>query len=285
MIIDDLLKRLTDWLLTSGLHVLAMIVVLFLFMKAVEAIGRHILKFVEDDDPTTQNDREKRAHTLIGIMNTTAKVIALLVFVYTLLRELGVNVAPLLAGAGIAGIAVGFGAQSIVKDIFNGFFILFENQFRLGDVIRVGDITGTVEEMRLRTTILRDMHGGRHIIPNSQIAQVSNLSFQWSVAVIDVGVSYSADIDRVISVLGRVGETMRTEAEWKEKIVEPVKVLGVESFGDSAVNMRAVIKTKAQEQWSVAREYRKRLKAAFDAEGIDIPFPQVVVHQAPAVKC
>ncbi|MFA6032286.1 MAG: mechanosensitive ion channel family protein [Myxococcota bacterium] len=284
MILDDLLKRLTDWLLTSGLHVLVMVLVLFLFLKAVEAIGRRILKFVEDDDPTTLSDREKRAHTLIGIMNTTAQVIALLVFVYTLLRELGVNVAPLLAGAGIAGIAVGFGAQTIVKDIFNGFFILFENQFRQGDVIRIGDVTGTVEEMRLRTTILRDVHGSKHIIPNSQISQVSNLSFQWSVAVIDVGVSYSADIDRVAEVLGRVGRTMGAEAEWSGRILEPVKVLGVESFGDSAVNMRAVIKTQAQEQWAVAREYRKRLKAAFDAEGIEMPYPQMVVHQAPAGK-
>jgi small conductance mechanosensitive channel len=280
----QLLEKIWDkvllWLLTSGLRILVMVLVLWIFLHIVKMIGRHILKMVEDDDPTTRSDREKRADTLVGIMNTTAKVLAVLMLLFMVLRELNVDVAPLIAGAGIAGIAIGFGAQSLVKDVIYGFFILFENQFRLGDVIKVGEISGGVEEINLRTTVLRSLDGAKHVIPNGNITVVSNLTFKWARAVVDVGVSYESDLDRAMKVMGEVGTTLKIDPIFGPKIIEEPNVLGVETFADSAIVIRIIIKTQPQTQWEVAREYRRRLKTAFDAAGISIPFPQMVVHQA-----
>jgi moderate conductance mechanosensitive channel len=280
----QLLEKIWDkvllWLLTSGLRILVMVLVLWIFLHFVKMIGRHILKLVEDDDPTTRNDREKRADTLVGIMNTTAKILAVMVLLYMMLRELNVDVAPLLAGAGIAGIAIGFGAQSLVKDVISGFFILSENQFRLGDFVRVGGVSGMVEEINLRTTILRDTDGTKHVVPNSSITTVSNLTFSWARAVIDVGVSYGADLDVAMKIMGEVGTALKADPVFGLKIIEEPKVLGVETFADSAIILRIIIKTQPQTQWEVAREYRRRLKTAFDTAGIAIPYPQMVVHQA-----
>lgn len=268
------------WLLSSGLRILVMALVLWFFLAAVRSIGRRIISFVEDDDPTTKNEREKRAETLVRILNGAARAVALLVLLYVVLRELGVNVTPLLAGAGIAGIAIGFGAQSIVKDLFTGFFILLENQYRVGDVVKIGQASGLVEEINLRTTVLRDLEGIKHIIPNGTVQTVSNMTFSWSRAVIDVGVSYDADLDRAMAVMRETAARLRAEPAFAGRILEDAEVLGVESFGDSAVHLRMLVKTQPLEQWIVARELRKRLKEAFDREGIDIPLPQRVVHQA-----
>jgi moderate conductance mechanosensitive channel len=279
-----LLERIREtaqgWLLTSGLRILVMALVVWIFLAAVRAIGRRIITYVEDDDPTTKSEREKRAETLVRILNGAARVVALLVMIYVVLRELGVNVTPLLAGAGIAGIAIGFGAQSIVKDLFTGFFILLENQYRVGDVVKIGQVSGLVEEINLRTTVLRDLEGIKHIIPNGTVQTVSNMTFAWSRAVIDVGVSYDADLDRAMAVMRETAALLRADPAFAGKIIEDAEVLGVESFGDSAVHLRMLVKTQPLEQWAVARALRKRLKEAFDREGIEIPFPQHVVHQA-----
>jgi small conductance mechanosensitive channel len=271
-------SKIEGWLITSGLRIVVMAIVLWIFIKIVRAVGRRIIRHVEDDDPTTKNEREKRAETLVRILNGSARVIALLAMLYVVLKELGVNVTPLLAGAGIAGIAIGFGAQSIVKDLFHGFFILLENQYRVGDFVKIGTVSGLVEEINLRTTVLRDIEGIKHVIPNGQVQTVSNMSFAWSRAVLDVGVSYDADIDKATAVMKETAMQMRAEPEFAQRIIEDPEVLGVESFGDHAVVLRLIMKTAPLSQWAVAREFRKRLKGAFDRAGIEIPYPQRVVH-------
>ncbi|MBI5527502.1 MAG: mechanosensitive ion channel family protein [Deltaproteobacteria bacterium] len=279
-LLEVIWSKIEGWLVTSGLRIAVMAVVLWVFIKVVRAVGRRIIRFVEDDDPTTKSEREKRAETLVRILDGSARIVALLAMLYVLLKELGVNVTPLLAGAGIAGIAIGFGAQSIVKDLFHGFFILLENQYRVGDVVKIGAVSGLVEEINLRTTVLRDIEGVKHVIPNGQVQTVSNMSFAWSRAVLDVGISYDADIDKAGAVMKDTAMQMRADPEFAEKVIEDPEVLGVESFGDHAVVLRLVMKTAPLAQWAVAREYRKRLKAAFDRAGIEIPYPQRVVHMA-----
>jgi len=257
-----------------------MAIVLLIFIKVVKATGRRVITFVEDREPEARAERQKRAETLVRILDGAAKLCALLAILYVVLRELGVNVTPLLAGAGIAGIAIGFGAQSIVKDLFTGFFILLENQYRVGDVVKIGQVSGLVEEINLRTTILRDLEGIKHVIPNGQVQTVSNMTFEWSQAVIDVGIPYDADADRAFAVMKEAGAGLRTDEAFSGKVLGDPEVLGIESFADSAVIVRVLVRTQPLAQWEVAREYRRRLKAAFDRAGIAIPFPQRVVHMA-----
>jgi small conductance mechanosensitive channel len=195
-----------------------------------------------------------------------------------IITECGVNIGPLLAGAGIAGVAIGFGAQSLVKDVISGFFLLMENQIRVGDVANIAGISGLVEAINLRTTRLRDLEGRVHIIPNGEIAVATNFTRDWSRALVEIGVAYKEDVDNVISVLKDVGEEMRNDPAYKEIILEPLTVLGVDSFGDSSVNIRVFFKTLPIKQWEVAREFRKRVKKAFDEKGIEIPFPHRTIY-------
>jgi small conductance mechanosensitive channel len=173
---------------------------------------------------------------------------------------------------------VSFGAQSLVKDVISGTFILMEGQFGIGDVVRIGDTAGQVEKITLRTTTLRDFEGVVHIIPNGEITKVSNLTKTWSRAVLDIGVSYREDVDRVISVLRRLGAEFLRDPDWGPLVLEEAEVLGVQSLGDSAVVIRLQVRTLPLKQWEVARELRRRVKARFDAEQIQIPFPHVTVY-------
>ena len=174
-----------------------------------------------------------------------------------------------------SGWRVSFGAQSLVKDIISGLFILFENQFGVGDVIKVGETGGMVEKMTLRIVVLRDVHGVVHIIPNGELTKVSNLTRTWSRAVLEIGVAYKEDVDHVMAVMREVGAEMGADEDWKPLLVEEITVPGIESFGDSSVNIRIMAKTVPLKQWEVARELRRRLKRRFDAEGIEIPYPHL----------
>jgi small conductance mechanosensitive channel len=185
-----------------------------------------------------------------------------------------IDIGPLLAGAGILGLAFSFGAQSLVKDVIAGFFILMENQFVVGDIIEVAGKTGTVERMTLRAVTLRDGEGTMHVVPNGQITTVSNRTRKWSRAVVDVGVSYSTDTDSVVAILRQELEAFAAAPEWKGRIEESPEVQGVESLGESAVVLRTRVKVQAGAQWEVARELRRRFKKRLDAEGIEIPVPQ-----------
>nr|HPH15758.1 mechanosensitive ion channel family protein [Bacteroidales bacterium] len=205
--------------------------------------------------------------------------IALIVIVSLMvLKEMGLDIAPLLAGAGIVGLALGFGGQYLIRDIISGLFIILENQYRVGDVIRIDSTGGMVENISLRMTTLRDNAGVVHHIPHGDIKRVSNLSKDFSRINLDISVSYNVDIDKVIAVINKVGAELALDPEWKDRIITPPQFIRLDSFADSALILKINCDVQPLKQWEVSGEMRKRLKYAFDKEGIEIPFPQLVVH-------
>jgi small conductance mechanosensitive channel len=192
----------------------------------------------------------------------------------------GIPITPLLAVGSAVGVAVGFGAQDLVKDIIAGFFILAEDQYHIGDVIRVAGVAGAVEDIRLRVTVLRDLDGYVHYVPNGQIQVTTNLTQQFSQVVIDVGVAYKVDVDRAIDVFGDELRRLAADDAWSNLIIEEPQILGVDALGDSAVVLRGVLKVGADDRWLVKRETLRRVKNRFDAEGIEIPFPHLTLYQA-----
>jgi small-conductance mechanosensitive channel len=197
-------------------------------------------------------------------------------------REIGLDITPLIAGAGVAGLAIGFGAQGLIKDVLAGFFILLEDQFHVGDVIQAAGVSGQVEQMTLRLTIVRDLQGTVHFIPNGEIKVASNLTKEWSRAVLEIGVGYEEDVDRVIAVLTEVGRSLADDEGFGKMLLEAPQVLGVEGLTDSQVTIRILAKTLPLKQWEVAREFRRRIKARFDREGIQTPYPHRVVITRPS---
>lgn len=220
----------------------------------------------------------KRAETLGRVFRYLAALGVSLVAGVLVLSELGVSIAPILGAAGVAGIAIGFGAQSLVKDYFTGFFLLLENQIRQGDVVKLDDHAGLVEEVTLRFVRLRDYDGNVHFVPNGEIRTVVNMSRGHAQAVMDVGVAYKEDVDRVMSVMQSVAASMREDAGFGPKILDSFELAGVERWDDSAVVIRGRFRVMPLEQWNVRREYLRRLKRAFDDQGIEIPFPQRDLH-------
>ncbi len=273
----NLIIALRAWAITHMPKIIIILLGMWVTIRIARFAGNRIKTASEDDDPSRQSEREKRAETLVNIMNITVKLVTLAIGTLMIVREIGIDIGPLLAGAGIIGLAVGFGSQALVKDVVTGFFILIENQFRVGDVIRAAGHDGLVEKITLRTTILRDLEGVVHIIPNGEVGTVSNLTYIWSKAVIDIGVDYRANIDRAMAIMLDEAQQMAAEDSWRKEIVEEPQMLGVQSFADSSVVLRLVFKTLPQSQWAVGREYRRRIKNRFDAEGIVIPFPQTTI--------
>ncbi len=215
----------------------------------------------------------KRAATLTGILRTIALAVIWAIVVIEVLHQVGLDIRPILAGAGILGLAVGFGAQNLIRDLISGFFIILENQVQLGDVAIINGTGGQVESITFRIITLRDFSGVVHVFPNGTITTLSNMTMEWSAFVLDMGVAYKEDTDRVMEIMRQVGEELREDPAFAEKFVAPLELVGVENFADSAVVLRIRIKTRPLEQWNVGREYRRRLKQAFDAQGIEIPFP------------
>ena len=226
----------------------------------------------------TTNRNHKRVDALSDITNNLIKVVIWLIAIFMILGTLGINLGPLVAGAGIAGIALGFGAQSIVKDFLSGILMLVEDQFGVGDIIDVGEASGVVESLSLRTTRLRSVDGTVWHVPNGEIRRVGNMSQGWSRSVIDVGIGYGSDIDASLQIMNQVATTMSTEEPWSTKFLEQPEILGVQDLGDSAVVLRMWVVTEPATQWEVSRELRRRIKYAFDEAGIEIPFPQVTTH-------
>ena len=226
------------------------------------------------------DDREavKRAETLGRVFRYVVAVIVSLVAGMMVLSELGISLAPILGAAGVAGVAIGFGAQSLVKDFFSGFFILFEDQIRKGDVIRAAGHAGLVEEITLRHTRLRDYDGNVHYVPNGMIDSVVNMSRGYAQSVMDIGVAYRENTDEVYAVMRDVAAKMRADESFGPRILDNLEIAGVDKWGDSAVVIRCRFKVVALEQWSVRREYQTRLKKAFDAAGIEIPYPHLTIY-------
>lgn len=288
------MQELTPWLISTGVVVgkagakIALIIVLGLVAMRFLRLGiQHLESLVARTAKPADVDAEttrKRASTLAGILRTIMVSLVWGVVIIEVLDQGGLDIRPILAGAGIVGLAVGFGAQNLVRDLISGFFIILEDQIRLGDVAVINGTGGLVESITFRTITLRDFAGVVHIFPNGTITTLSNMTKEWSGFVLDMGVAYKEDTDRVVEVMRQVGEELRQDPGFGDKFVEPIEIVGVDNFADSAVVIRIRIKTRPLEQWNVGREYRRRLKQAFDARGIEIPFPHRTLYMGEASR-
>ncbi|MBA3344102.1 MAG: mechanosensitive ion channel family protein [Gemmatimonadales bacterium] len=288
----DVLRRLGEilqidgqTLARNGAGVVGIWVLAWLAYRVVRIAARRIELAVDDGDDSVLTLRERRGQTISQLLRSVGRV-AIGVVALLLTFNVFIDIGPILAGAGILGLAVSFGAQSLVKDVISGFFILFENQFAIGDVIEAGGRSGAVERMTLRIVVLRDLEGIMHVIPNSEIKVVSNMTRGWSRAVVDVSVTYNEDVDRALAVVRDEAAQFSSDHSWSAQLDGPVEVPGIESLGDSAVIIRSLIRTQPGSQWNAGREFRRRIKNRLDREGIEIPFPQrrvqVRVEGAPA---
>jgi len=270
------------WLRTGGLRILVIVVGSILVIRLLRAVANRIPRLMAEGEEPTITEREKRARTVASLLRAVGTSLVLVIAGMMVFREIGLDITPLLAGAGLAGLAIGFGAQSLIKDVIAGFFILLEDQFHVGDVIQAAGVSGQVEQMTLRMTIVRDLQGTVHFIPNGEIKVVSNLTKEWSRAVLEIGVGYEQDVDRAIAVLGEIGKSLAEDEVFGKLVLEPPQVLGVEALAESQVTIRMLAKTLPLKQWEVARELRRRIKVRFDQEGIQIPYPHRVIIARPA---
>jgi small conductance mechanosensitive channel len=258
------------------LHIVVILTLAWFLM----ALSRKLTRAFRDYMNTRADSAEeiRRIETLARVFRYVSTAVISLVAGMLALSELGISIAPILGAAGVVGLAVGFGAQSLIKDYFNGFFLLLENQIRQGDVVEVCGKTGTVEDITLRYVCLRDYEGSVHYIPNGLITTVTNKSRGFAYAVIDVSVAYRESVDEVYTVMREVATELRASADFAEKILEDIDIAGVQDWADSAVIVRCRFKTIALEQWGVRREFLRRLKEAFDERGIEIPYPHLTVY-------
>lgn len=265
-----------DWMLTSGARIVLILILALFAIKVAKLLSTRVVAFCVR--PRDDGEMKKRATTL-GLFIRYISVIAVAVIAAIMvMAELGVDIAPILAGAGVVGLAIGFGAQSLVKDWLSGFFILLEDQYRVGDVVQVAGKGGLVEEINLRMTILRDLNGSVHYVRNGLIDTVTNMTKDYSRYVFNIGVAYREDVDEVIEVIKQIDEELRSDAGFKDDILEPLEVLGLDEFADSAVIIKARTTTKPIQQWKVGREFNRRLKKRFDELGIEIPYPHMTLY-------
>lgn len=277
----EVLKSLIPWLMSNGVRILFIVVGAIIVSKIItKVIARAIRVAVVSSAYDSKEAEEKRENTLIQIFNVTIRTLIFLVAVLMVLDQFGLDIAPMIAAAGIAGIALGFGGQYLIRDIITGLFIILENQYRIGDVVNFDGTGGAVVDITLRKTTLRDLNGTLHHIPHGEIKRVANLTKDFSRVNIDLGVAYSSKLEDVIRVINETGSQMAQEDAWKEKIISPIQFVRVDDFADSAIMVKVLGETKVLMQWEVAGEFRKRIKMAFDNAGIEIPFPQRVIHQA-----
>lgn len=252
-------------------------IALKLLRRILKRIEKYLLKKSESDgEPILES--QKRIDTIIRLLNQAFFIAVMIIAAMIMLGEIGIEVGPLIAGAGIVGLAIGFGAQNLVRDIISGFFIILENQIRVGDVGVINGTGGLVERIKLRTIVLRDLSGAVHVFPNGTITTLSNLTNEWSGYVFEIGVAYKENTDRVLELMNTVGRELLEDKEYKPLIIEEIEVFGVDKLGDSAVVFKGRIKTKPISQWKVGREYLRRIKLAFDENGIEIPFPHRTLY-------
>jgi small conductance mechanosensitive channel len=274
---SEIFKNITSWLTASGIKVLGILIALIILSQMSRWIVKWLERFVPEKDSLQATEAKKRAQTLGNILRHVLLIVIFFIAILMILGELGIQLGPLLATAGIGALAIGFGAQSLVKDVISGFFIILENQYRIGDAIEVAGVSGLVESVSLRKTVLRDLEGRVHTIPNGEIKVVSNLSKEWSRAVVDIGISYRDDVDHIIDLLGQIGRELAGEEPYQSAILESPQILGVERFGESQLVIRMIVKTMPLKQWEVGRELRRRIKNRFDEKGIQIPPPHRIL--------
>lgn len=256
-------------------EVAIIVAVSFVIYAVVKLVVKRIVAHqIDEDDPLVRRMREQRAQTLGGLFTNIAFIFVTTITLLTVLSVF-INIGPLLASVSVVGLAISFGAQSLVKDIISGTFILIEGQFGIGDVIKIGETGGLVEKMTLRSTVLRDLNGAVHIIPNGEIKQVSNLTKSWSRAVLDISIAYAEDVDHIIDLLRRTCADFEADPHWGPLLLESPEVLGVENLTETGVTVRMIAKTLPLKQWEVSRELRRRIKKRFDEESIQLPQSRV----------
>jgi small-conductance mechanosensitive channel len=277
-----LISSATDWAIRELPGIVIMVIALIIMLRVaqffVSRMKRILIKRAEKDEKIDTSEAEKRINTLTSIVLGAVRICFYTVFIIMLLSKFGIDIGPLLAGAGILGLAIGFGAQELVRDYISGFFMLLENQVRAGDVAIINGTGGLVEKIELRTISLRDFSGTVHIFQNGKISSLSNMTKDWSAMVFDIGVAYKENVDQVIEIMKQVGDDLRNDENFGPNILEPIEVFGLDKFNDSALVIKARLKTKPIQQWTIGREYRRRLKIAFDAQNIEIPFPHTTVY-------
>jgi len=284
----DIAQNTMAWAIEAVPKVLVVLVVTALLLRLLKWgcrwLAARALQRGAADQSHAAREYAKRIETLFGILRTVGVVTIWSLALMLVLMQIGVDVAPIIAGAGIIGLAVGFGAQELVRDVISGFFMLLENHLRKGDVAIINGTGGLVEDIGLRTIVLRDLSGVVHVFQNGKIQSLSNMTKEWSAMVFDIGVAYKEDTDVVSRLMLEVAEELERDPAFADKILEPMEMLGVDSFGDNAVVVKARLKTQPIEQWTVGREYRRRLKKVFDDQGIEIPFPHRTLYWGEASK-
>ncbi|HMA63299.1 MAG TPA: mechanosensitive ion channel family protein, partial [bacterium] len=263
--------------LQSALQIVLVFVVVFLVTRLINLITKKLTSRIKKQKPG-DGEFAKRIDTLRSVFKYVFQIIVFVIAAIIILGELGIEIGPILAAAGVVGVAVGFGAQSLVKDVISGTFILVQDQIRVGDWVEVAGKEGQVESVNLKMTRLRDISGNVHFIPNGEITVVTNKTRDYSKYVYDVGVAYKEDVDQVMGVMKEIDEELRQDADYKDFILEPLEILGLDKFGDSAVIIKAVSKTLPLKHKKVGREYQRRLKKRFDKDDIEIPFPHLTLY-------
>jgi len=268
-----------DWFLTHGTRILVVLVIgaaLFIpLRRLLKPIVRYAIVRTKGE---SIKGVQKRTDTLVGVLTGAGRVIIALIVILMVLSEVDIDIGPVLAGLGIAGIAVGFGAQYLIRDLIAGIFIILENQYRVGDVAQVANAWGIVEEITMRKTVLRDLDGAVHHIPNGEIRVASNYTRHFARVNLNVSVAYGTNLDHAIKVINRVGRELAEDEAWSDRIIKTPEVLRVDKFGDSGIEIKILGDVKPMEQWPVTGELRLRLKKAFDAEGIEIPWPHIKLY-------
>ena len=270
-----------EGIMLSGFRILLIVVIAWILVRVVRILLRKMeQKLIRrgEAEGEVPSETAKRAETLARLLRQGVIILIWVMVILMALREFGVEIGPILASAGVAGLAIGFGAQNLVRDVISGFFLILENTVRVGDVAVVNGTGGLVEKINFRTIVLRDLQGVVHTFPNGSVTTISNVTREWSGYVFDIGVAYKEDTDQVVGILRDVGSDMRQDERFRASIVEDIEVFGVDQFADSAVIIKGRIKTLPIKQWEVGREFLRRVKKAFDQAGIEIPFPHRSIY-------
>jgi small-conductance mechanosensitive channel len=273
-------QDLQDWFADHGVNILIILLAGIVFWFIVkQTLPRLVRRFMaKPRRGESQMGMKKRAETLERVFLGIARVVIILLVIFMILSELTVEIGPILAGFGVAGVAVAFGAQWLIKDLIAGVFVLMENQYRVGDVVRVADVTGLVEDINMRKTVLRDLDGIVHHVPNGEIRVASNYSRHFARVNLNISVAYDTDLDFAIDVINRVCKEMTEEEDWKSRFKSVPQVLRVDNLGDSGIDIKIIGDVQPLEQWNIMGQLRLRIKKAFDAEGIEIPWPHTKVY-------
>lgn len=268
--------QLTIAVARSAIRIALIILITVFLLRLIRTLSKKLAGLLNNQELDIES--EKRAETLGLVIRHTLDVMLIAVAVITILGELGIAIGPILAAAGIVGVAVGFGSQSLIKDVINGFFILANDQIRVGDVVQVAGKSGAVEKVTLKMTVLRDISGNVHFVPNGVIDIVTNMTKEFSRYLFEIGITYSQDVDLAVDTIKKVDQSLREDPDYMNDILEPLEILGLDRFAESSVVIRARTTTRPGEQWRIGREFNRRLKVRFDENGIEFPFPTRTIY-------